>query len=123
MDNPARCSVLVIDDEPPVARLLAFALRNEGCEVRTARDASEASQELTHFHPDLVVCDVRLPGVSGIEFLNDLKARPDFKDVPVVLMSVYERPRSAPADGFIPKPFDIQTFLSSVRPYLKRGAA
>ena len=123
MEAPTPPAVLVIDDEPPVARLLAFALRNEGCDVRIARDAREADRELTQFRPDLVVCDVRLPGVSGVEFVNAFKARPAFKDVPVLLMSIYDRPRSVRADGFIPKPFDIQTFLNSVRPYLKHGAA
>ncbi|MGK2965170.1 MAG: response regulator [Tepidiformaceae bacterium] len=123
MDDRAKPLVLIVDDEPPVARLIAYALRNEGCDVVHARTLAEARQHLVDAVPTLVVCDIRLAGESGVEFTNEIKSRPDLGDVPVVLMSVYERPRGTLADAFIAKPFDITTFLYSVRPYLTTGAA
>lgn len=123
MDAGGRPLVLIIDDEPPVARLITYALRYEGCDVVHAQNVAEARRFLTNTIPSLVVCDVGARGESRLDFPSEIREREDLAEVPVVLMSVYERPRQTRADAFIAKPFDITTFLNVVRPFLGRGAA
>lgn len=123
MDAGDRPLVLIVDDEPPVARLITYALRDEGCEVVYARDVAEARLRLIDAVPNLVVCDAGARSTSGLDFTTEIKERNDLAGVPVVLMSVYGRPRQTLADAFIAKPFDITTFLNTVRPFLKSGAA
>jgi len=100
----AEASVLVVDDEPPVLRLLAWVMSSEGWGVHTAGDAESALEQLSSLKPDVALVDIRLPGMSGLELSKRIK---ESTGTHVVLMSAYERPKSHTGDAFVAKPFDI----------------
>ena len=112
---------LIIDDEPAILRLLSFALRNMGCEPVTAPDAEVALEELENRKPDIIIADVRLPGMDGVEFTQQVKSDSRFAQVPVLLISAFGEPRvngGHRADQFLAKPFDIDSLEDAVKPYL-----
>ena len=100
-------AALVVDDEPAILRLVAMVLRELGCETLTATDAETATQILKSTTPDLIVSDVRLPGMSGVEFAQQVKSSRKTRKTPVLLMSAYSEPKAHQGDAFFPKPFDI----------------
>lgn len=100
-------AALVVDDEPAILRLVSMVLRDLGFETFTAKDAETAEALLETSKPDLVVTDVRLPGMDGVELCRRIKSSRRLKDTPVLLMSAYSEPPRHPGDGFIAKPFDI----------------
>jgi CheY-like chemotaxis protein len=98
---------LVVDDEPAILRLVATVLRELGVETLTATDAETATVILKSSKPDFIVTDVRLPGMSGVEFAHYVKSRRRLRKTPVLLMSAYSEPKGHEGDAFFPKPFDI----------------
>jgi CheY-like chemotaxis protein len=98
---------LVIDDEPAVLRLVATVLRELGVDTLTATDAESATVILKSNKPDLIVTDVRLPGMSGVELAHLVKSSRRLRKTPVLLMSAYSEPKGHEGDAFFPKPFDI----------------
>lgn len=100
-------AALIVDDEPAILRLVAMVLRELGFETLTATDAETAAQLLKSSQPDLVVTDVRLPGISGVELARRIKASRRLANTPVLLMSAFAEPPEHDGDGFIAKPFDI----------------
>lgn len=101
--------VLVIDDEPPIVELLAVLFEEEGFIVLSAYDGAEGLRLAEERQPDLVISDVSMPRLSGIDLVRRL--RDDGREVPVILMSAVVR--HVPADGvvFVPKPFDLDEML------------
>jgi CheY-like chemotaxis protein len=100
-------AALVVDDEPAILRLVATVLRELGVETLTATDAETATVILKSSKPDLIVTDVRLPGMSGVELAHHVKSNRRLRKTPVLLMSAYSEPKGHEGDGFFPKPFDI----------------
>ena len=100
-------AALIVDDEPAILRLVAMVLRELGVETLTATDAETATQILKSSTPDLIVSDVRLPGMSGVEFAHQVKSNRRLRKTPVVLMSAYSEPKGHEGDAFFAKPFDI----------------
>lgn len=109
--------ILIVDDNSDILELLQRVLRVDGHQIVTARDGLDALQQEAATHPDLIICDVNLPGIDGWEVCRRVKAR---RDVPVMLLTVraeradIERSRDAGADDHLPKPFDIGEFLGHV---------
>ena len=104
-------TILVVDDERPVREFLVHALEDQGHRVLQAFHGRHALSIIGTGgteRPDIVLADVMMPLVSGIELCQALKADPDTADIPVVLMSAVA-PRAAlgAADAFIGKPFDL----------------
>jgi CheY-like chemotaxis protein len=114
--NLATC--LVIDDEPAILRLVAVILEDLGCETLTARDAESALQVMEKQDPDFVISDVKLPGMDGLELARRIKSDDKLENMPVLLMSAFGEPRNHPGDGFLAKPFDIDSLVDFVSPYL-----
>jgi CheY-like chemotaxis protein len=110
---------LVIDDEPAILRLVAMVLRDLGCDTLTATDAETASQILRVSTPDLIVSDVRLPGMSGVEFAHQVKSDKRLRKTPVLLMSAYSEPKDHEGDAFFPKPFDIVELEEMIAQYIR----
>lgn len=79
--------VLLVEDEPTSADALAILLRMHGFEVRVAGDAREAMALIEESRPNLVLSDIMMPGMSGIELMDTLRGDPHYQDLPVVLMS------------------------------------
>lgn len=110
-------SVLVVDDEPPVQRLLAWVMGSEGWDVHTVGDAETALEQLSELRPDVVLVDIRLPGMDGLELSRRIKEQ---RGTQVVLMSAYERPRRHAGDAFVAKPFDISELTKLIEDMVER---
>ena len=115
------CAILVVDDEPGVLRLLDIVLREVGCAVKLVPDGESALRALETSSPDVVLTDVRLPGIDGIELAQRIHSDAKLHDPHVILMSAYGRPRDLHGDDFVQKPFDLDSLVARVRTYA--GAA
>jgi DNA-binding response OmpR family regulator len=116
--------VLVVDDDPQVVRLLRVNFELEGYEVVSASDGQEALDVVDAEDPDIIVCDVMMPGMDGVEVVRRLRA--DAKQVPVVMLSA-KAMRSdmragldAGANEYVTKPFDPAELIEVVDRLLGR---
>jgi len=121
--------VLVVDDTPVGLKLTRLLLAREGYDVRTAASAEEALTALDEFRPTLILTDVQLPGIDGLEMTRRIKANPRTKDITIValsaraLMGDEAQARAAGCDGYITKPIDIAKLPSQIRKLMnQRGA-
>jgi two-component system, OmpR family, KDP operon response regulator KdpE len=116
--------ILVIDDEFQITRVLRAALSAQGYDVRTANDPEEGLRLFHDWPPDLVITDLMMPGLSGVEVCRIVRSR---ATTPVLVLSVREHERSkvealdAGADDYVTKPFSIQELLARVRAHLRRA--
>ena len=116
--------ILILDDEPQITRVLRAALSAQGYDVRTANDPEEGLQLYRDWSPDLVITDLVMPGMSGVEFTRAIRAK---ASTPVLVLSVRDHERSkvealdAGADDYVTKPFGIQELLARVRAHLRRA--
>ncbi|HET8656627.1 MAG TPA: response regulator transcription factor [Longimicrobiaceae bacterium] len=123
---PGAPSVLVVDDEPDIAALVAYHLARESYRVRTVASGPEALRAVELERPDLVVLDVMLPGVSGLDVLEELRRRPETSEVPVLLLTARkdEQDRIAGfrvgADDYVAKPFSPTELVLRVGAVLRR---
>jgi CheY-like chemotaxis protein len=119
------CRALVVDDHPVNQELLSFVLEEEGFEVRTAPCAEEALTLADQFQPDVLILDVQLPGMSGLELTRELRKRPAHRQACIVIVTSYamecdrERAFEAGCDGYITKPIDTRTFAAEVLGFMK----
>ena len=116
--------ILVIDDEPQITRALRAALSAQAFDVRTANDPEEGLVVFREWAPDLVITDLMMPGVSGVEVCRAVRSQ---GSTPVLVLSVREHERSkvealdAGADDYVTKPFGIQELMARVRAHLRRA--
>lgn len=121
--------VLVVDDEPDIAGLVAYHLAKAGYRVTTAGDGTEALARARAERPDLVVLDLMLPGRSGLDVLADLRRGEETRDMGVILLTARkeEQDRIAGlergADDYLAKPFSPQELVLRVGAVLRRLAA
>ena len=112
--------ILLVDDEPPIQTLLSYPLQKDGYEVITAADGRQALERFEEITPDLVVLDVMMPKMDGLEVARRLKADPATASIPILLLSakaqeVDVRAGSATgADDYLTKPFDPLDLLERV---------
>ncbi|HUL95469.1 MAG TPA: nitrogen regulation protein NR(I) [Usitatibacter sp.] len=117
--------VWIIDDDRSIRWVFEKALAREGIEYRTFGAAQEALDQLSAETPDVVVSDIRMPGVSGLEFMRELKSR--LPATPVIIMTAYSDLESAVAAfqggafEYLPKPFDVDHAVELVRRALEQG--
>ncbi len=100
-----------------------MVLTDLGFETLTARDAETAAELLKSINPDLIVTDVRLPGMDGVELARRIKTSRRLKKTPVLLMSAYSEPRQHYGDAFIAKPFDISELEEAFSRYIRAEEA
>jgi DNA-binding NarL/FixJ family response regulator len=118
--------LLVVDDEPHLLRALGACLRAEGYEVMTASSGAEALARLAEQVPDLVVCDIRMPGMDGFALLRQLRSAPRSSLVPVVFLTaktdVADRIEGfeSGVDAYLTKPFEPEELLAVVASILER---
>jgi CheY-like chemotaxis protein len=116
--------ILIVDDNPDNVDLARIVLESEGCRMRAAEDAQRALQVLETYHPRLILMDVQMPGMDGLELTRRLRADAAFDDVAIVALTAYamrtdeEKAREAGCDGYISKPIDTRNFGALVRRYL-----
>ncbi|MBI1379335.1 MAG: response regulator [Frankiales bacterium] len=117
--------VLVVDDEAALARALSINLRARGLEVATAADGRSALDLVATFRPDVVVLDLGLPDIDGLEVLEGIRG---WSPVPVLVLSARttgdEKVEALDrgADDYVTKPFDMSELLARVRAAVRRGA-
>jgi CheY-like chemotaxis protein len=118
--------VLVADDEPLTAEMLALMLAFRGYEVVCAHDGAEALRRAREQRPDVILLDVQMPKLEGDEVTRVLRADPDLGDCPVVLFSSADEGevawRAAGANLFLQKPLDIRTLPEVVDALLAGGS-
>ena len=118
--------VLIVDDEPNIVLSLEFLLRQQGYEVRVARDGEEALAAAEDWRPDLIVLDVMLPGLDGFEVCRRLRERPENAAMKILLLTArgreVERVRGLEegADAYVRKPFSTRQLMITVAELLGR---
>jgi DNA-binding response OmpR family regulator len=121
-DPPVR--ILLVDDELPIQTLLSYPLRKDGYEVITAADGQEAVERFQDVNPDLVVLDVMMPRMDGLEACRRLRAR---SSVPIIMLTAKSEELDKVlglelgADDYITKPFSMREFRSRVKAALRRS--
>jgi two-component system, OmpR family, KDP operon response regulator KdpE len=117
-------TILIVDDEPQLRRVMLATLTDLGYVVVTAMSGEEALEKFRHEPPDLVLLDLNMPGMGGLETCRTLRAS---SDVPIVILSVRNAERDkvealdAGADDYVTKPFGIQELLARIRAAMRRA--
>ncbi|MBI2187146.1 MAG: response regulator [Acidobacteria bacterium] len=118
--------ILIVDDNPVNLKLVRVVLTVEGYDVRTATDAGEALAVLEMFRPRLILMDLQLPGMDGLELTKRLKADAVMKDTLIVAVTAYamkgdeEKALAIGCDGYLTKPIDTRTLPAVVARYLRQ---
>ena len=117
-------SVLVVDDEPSFTEALSVGLRREGFEVRTAADGREALAEISESEPDLILLDVMLPGMSGLDVCREIRKT---TRVPLIMVTARAEEIDAVvglevgADDYVCKPYRMRELVARMRAVLRRA--
>jgi two-component system, OmpR family, KDP operon response regulator KdpE len=121
MSEPKK--VLVVDDEPQITRVLRHSLSAHRYDVRTAADGISALDTFRDWHPDLIITDLQMPEMDGIEFCREIRK---VSTLPIIILSVKGEEKTkvqaldAGADDYVMKPFGIDELLARVRAALRR---
>lgn len=113
--------VLVVEDDDAIIELLRFLLEQEGFEVEVAKDGLEALDKMEVWMPDLVLLDLRLPKLEGMDVLWEMRQTPKWNNVPVIIISVDPSPQTMlqgwrlGVDSYFIKPFDPDELVRVVR--------
>jgi len=120
--------ILIVDDNEMNLKLLSWLLEKNGYEVHIATDATTARATVRAVRPQLVLMDIQLPDIDGLQLTREFKADPALRHIPVVAVTSYamkgDRQRSLDAgcDGYITKPIDTSQFPSEIRKFLRHPA-
>jgi CheY-like chemotaxis protein len=125
MDTPdnddAAPRLLIVEDEPQQRETLAMLFEGEGYNVRATESAETAMEILAVHRPDLVVTDVKLTGLDGISFFENVRNTEDGRDIPFIFMTAYndvaaiERVKKMGSVDYITKPFNLEDLIALVR--------
>jgi two-component system, OmpR family, KDP operon response regulator KdpE len=121
-----RPRILVVDDEPQLTRVLRTGLTSRGYDVRAAADGLAGFETFSDWHPDLVITDLAMPNVDGLELCRRLRA---ISQVPIIVLSAKGEEKTKVealdlgADDYVTKPFGIDELLARVRASLRRSTA
>ncbi|MGH7852826.1 MAG: response regulator [Candidatus Binatia bacterium] len=118
-------AILIVDDNPVNLKLIRILLAGEGYDVHTAGDAEEALRVLQNLRPRLILMDIQLPGIDGLELTRQLKANPLTCDIRILGLTAYAmkgdeaKIMAAGCDGYIAKPIDTRTLSEVIERYLE----
>src|ERR671925_1708136 len=128
-DDPGRSDsmrILVVEDEPQISNFLRVGLGYEGFSVAVAEDGHEALAELTRFKPHLVILDLMLPGISGMELAQRMRADPELM---IIILTARDEVEDriaglkAGADDYLVKPFDFEELVARIHAVARRRLA
>ncbi len=117
--------ILIVDDEPPIVDLLAYNLQRAHYEVLVARDGEEALEQARQGHPDLIILDLMLPKLDGLEVCRALRRE---RDVPIIMLTARDAEvdrvvgLELGADDYVVKPFSVRELMARVKSVLRRAA-
>ena len=117
-------SILIVDDNPANLKLVCFVLVREGYDVHTAVDAEEALVAIKGRTPRLILMDLQLPGMDGLQLTRSLKANPATRSILIVALTAYamrgdeEKAVAAGCDGYLVKPIDTRTLPGVIASFL-----
>jgi CheY-like chemotaxis protein len=113
--------VLVVDDEPMLLSCLSLYLEDAGCRVMTAPDGTTALERIQASQPDVLVCDLFMPDMNGIELCQRVKQIPEWQDIRMILLTAQLEPahlqqgQETGIDSYLIKPFEPEDLVSAVR--------
>jgi DNA-binding response OmpR family regulator len=119
--------ILVVDDDRDVAQSIELSLRRRGFRVTLAHSGVEALKTLRRYRPDLVILDILMPGMSGLEVCRHLRADPNTVELPVIFLTARGQEQDridglrAGADDYLSKPFNLEELLLRVKAVLRRA--
>ncbi len=121
--------IVMIDDDPDIVALVKATLKSRGYEVQSAADGEDGLRLIRSVRPDLIILDLMMPRVSGLELVRRMREEPELKDIPVVVLSAIGEKSDKPeefwraglgAEDFISKPFEPLALLGRVECVLRR---
>ena len=130
MDNEnfmSQFKIVVVEDEPDILDLVTYNLKREGYEVESTEDGAKALHLITKSSPDLVILDLMLPGVDGLEICRRMKENPTIKDIPIIMMTAKSEESDIVlglglgADDYVAKPFRPKELIARVKAVLRRS--
>jgi two-component system KDP operon response regulator KdpE len=117
--------ILIVDDEPQIRRVLRTTLASQGYTVAEARTGDEALEHIRSERPDLILLDVNMPGISGLETCREIRGS---SDIPIIMLTVRGTEKDkvqaldAGADDYVTKPFSSEELMARIRAGLRRAA-
>ena len=121
-----REKILIIEDEPDIIKMLEYNLKKEGFRITSASDGREALRRAEREHPDIIILDLMLPEIDGLEVCKTLKQSSDTADIPVIMLTAKAQETDKivglelGADDYITKPFSIRELTARVKAVLRR---
>lgn len=119
--------LLIVEDEPDILELLMYNLRREGYEIQTAEDGEQALSKVNAFKPDLIILDLMLPRIDGLEVCRRLKSNNDTKLIPIIMLTAKSEETDVVlglglgADDYISKPFRPKELLARIQSVIRRA--
>ena len=120
-----RKTILVVEDNELNMKLFEDLLQAHGYRILTTKDGKEALRMAKEHRPDLVLMDIQLPEISGLEVTRLMKADPDIRHIPVVAVTAFamkgdeEKIRQGGCEGYISKPISVSRFIETIQKFLK----
>jgi two-component system chemotaxis response regulator CheY len=114
-------NILVVDDSGTVRQQVTMALKQAGFNTVEACDGLDGIEKITNNHIDMVICDVNMPNMNGLEMVEAVKGKPEHKALPVIMLttegqpSLIKRAKEAGAAGWIVKPFDAGQLIATAK--------
>jgi two-component system response regulator MprA len=124
--KPALLKVLVIDDEDNIVEFIRLGLRYEGFQVESAPDGEQGITAAQRINPDVIILDIMMKGIDGLEVCRRLRANPITRDIPILMLTAKDEVRDriiglqAGADDYLTKPFDFDEMLERIKAILRR---
>jgi CheY-like chemotaxis protein len=118
--------ILIVDDNATNLKLVAYLMKANGYQVDTALEASAALDAIARHRPDVILMDIQLPGIDGLELTRQLKASPDTRDIVIIAVTAYamkgdqDKALAAGCDDYITKPIDTRALPETIARHLAR---
>ena len=124
--EPNLKKVLIVDDEPDILEIVSYNLKKEGYDIQTAKNGMEALDKVSTFRPDLVILDIMMPKMTGVEVCHILRLKPEYNDMLIIFLTAMSDEDSqvkgleTGADDYVSKPISPKVLVSRVNAVFRR---